>query len=166
MLGTISSINYWYCSLHIVVVLTKTIWCVQEGAAFGGIKDSRVLWLGDKDKILCTGFNTVRIEKITLLVACPHNSLCSFFMVVCSLVRTCQIEWHAAVMFALWSYTKYEKIMHVCNQFWTNVMGNMILLFCCCWMHNLCKAKYEGHTLLKRVPIASSGILMCLHVLW
>ena len=37
--------------------------CIQECDGIGGIKDSRVMWLGNTNKILGTGFNKVRIRQ-------------------------------------------------------------------------------------------------------
>ncbi|XP_033742691.1 coronin-7-like isoform X2 [Pecten maximus] len=39
---------------------------VLEGKGHGGMKDSRVLWLGDKDFIVSTGFNSERSREIRL----------------------------------------------------------------------------------------------------
>lgn len=41
----------------------NNVLCIQEFDGIGGIKDSRVMWLGNTNKILGTGFNKVRIRQ-------------------------------------------------------------------------------------------------------
>ena len=44
---------------------------LQEGAAFGGGKETRVQWVGSEDQILATGVSTV---KITICYIPFHSS--------------------------------------------------------------------------------------------
>lgn len=39
---------------------------LQEGAAFGGGKETRVHWVGNEDKILATGVNKVKNYDVSI----------------------------------------------------------------------------------------------------
>ena len=41
---------------------------MQEGAAFGGVKETRVRWIGNEDKILATGVSKVKNDDISYKV--------------------------------------------------------------------------------------------------